>query len=112
MGVVKQRDIVVAIILSIVTCGIYGIYWTICLVNEVNCLCDEPEAPSGAMVFLLSFITCGIYGLIWLYRAGERLDRVKMSLGLPTSNSGVLYCLFCFDLLFIYAFSYTCALCL
>lgn len=41
MGVVKQRDIVVAIILSIVTCGIYGIYWTICLVNEVNCLCDE-----------------------------------------------------------------------
>ena len=43
--------------------------------------------------FLLSFVTCGIYGLIWLYRAGERLDRVKMSLGLPTSNSGVLYCL-------------------
>ena len=93
MGVVKQRNIAVAIILSIVTCGIYGIYWTICLVNEVNCLCDEPESTSGAVVFLLSLVTCGIYMFIWLYRVGERLDRVKQTLGLPTSNSGVLYCL-------------------
>ena len=93
MGVVKQRDLAIAIILSIVTCGIYGIYWTICLVNEVNYLCDEPEAISGVVVFLLSLVTCGIFSFIWLYRVGERLDRVKMSLGLPTSNSGILYCL-------------------
>ena len=36
MGMVKQRDLALAIILTIVTCGIYGIYWNICLVNEVN----------------------------------------------------------------------------
>lgn len=93
MGMVKQRELALAIILTIVTCGIYGIYWNICLVNEVNYLCDEPEATSGAVVFLLSFITCGIYMMIWLYNAGERLDRVKRAVGLYPSNSGTLYCI-------------------
>ena len=56
-------------------------------------MCDEPEATSGAVVFLLSFITCGIYMMIWLYNAGERLDRVKRAVGLYPSNSGTLYCI-------------------
>ena len=60
MGVVKKRDIVLPIILSIVTCGLYGIYWIISLVNEVNYICDEPEAMSGGVVYLLSLVTCGI----------------------------------------------------
>lgn len=28
---IQRREIVTAIILSLVTCGIYGIYWFICL---------------------------------------------------------------------------------
>ncbi len=93
MGVVKKRDLVLAIVLSLVTCGFYGIYWTISLVNEVNYICDEPEAMSGAMVFLLSLVTCGVYMMIWFYNAGGRLDRAKSAVGLYPSNSGTLYCI-------------------
>ncbi len=35
-GSSKKRDIVVSIILSIVTCGIYGIYWFVVMTDESN----------------------------------------------------------------------------
>ena len=33
---IAARSIPMAIILSIITCGIYGIYWMYCLVNDLN----------------------------------------------------------------------------
>ena len=84
---IVSRSIPVAIILSLITCGIYGIYWMIKINDEVNEIAGEPQATSGGMVFLFSLITCGIYGLYWLYKMGERCDRIKGING----NSGLLY---------------------
>lgn len=84
---IMPRSIPLCIIFSIITCGIYGIYWMIKLNDEVNLLSGEPYATSGGIVFLLTIITCGIYGLYWLYKMGERCDRIKGMNG----NSGILY---------------------
>lgn len=84
---IVPRNIAVAVILSIVTCGIYGIYWMIKLNDEVNQLSGEPGATSGAMVFVLSLVTCSIYSWYWLYKMGERCDRIKGS----NSSSGIVY---------------------
>lgn len=85
---IVPRNIVVSIILSFVTCGIYQIYWMIKMNDEVNTLASEPNATSGVMVFLFSLITCGIYGFIWMYKMGERCDRIKGSVG---GSSAILY---------------------
>lgn len=85
---IAPRNIVVAIILSFITCGIYQIYWMVKMNDEVNILASEPEAPSGIVVFLLSLVTCGIYGFFWMYKMGERCDRIKGSVG---GSSAVLY---------------------
>ena len=74
-------------ILSIVTCGIYGIYWLIKLNDEINILANDPGATSGGIVFLLSIVTCGIYLFYWLYKMGEKCDRIKGT----SSSSGILY---------------------
>ena len=66
---IQERNIVTCIILSIITCGIYGIYWEICLVNDLNVAADTPNDTSGGMVFLLSIITCGIYMLYCIRQA-------------------------------------------
>lgn len=88
---VQQRSIAMCIILSIVTCGIYGIYWFICLTNDTNAVA-QTEGTSGGMAFLLSLVTCGIYGLYWMYKQGEKLDNAKRAKGLSgESNSGILY---------------------
>lgn len=82
-----ERSIPLAIILSIITCGIYGIYWMIVLNDDINRLSGEPNATSGGMVFLLTLITCGIYGIYWAYKMGERCDRINGVDG----NSNILY---------------------
>lgn len=90
---IQSRSIATCIILSIVTCGIYGIYWFICLVNDTNTVSGNTDGTSGGMVFLLTLVTCGIYGLYWAYKQGEKLDQAKASRNIPASNSGIVYLL-------------------
>jgi len=90
-GFSVQRSIVVCILLSIVTCGIYGIYWMIKLNDELNASAGKPNATSGGMVFLFTLITCGIYGYFWYYKMGENVDAIKTSKGLVSSNTGIIY---------------------
>ena len=83
----RTTNLVLAIVFSFLTCGIYSIYWMIKLNDEVNQLAGEPQATSGGMVFLFSLITCGIYGIYWAYKMGERCDRIRGIQG----NSSILY---------------------
>ena len=71
---IAQRSIVTAIILSIVTCGIYSIYWFICLTNEMNKAACRESDTNGLTSWLLNLITCGVYGFYWAYKMGEKRD--------------------------------------
>lgn len=82
-----KRNIALSVVLSIVTCGIYGLYWMIKMNDEVNGLVGDTGAPSGVMVVVLSLITCGIYNWFWLYKMGEKTDRIKCVNG----SSGILF---------------------
>ena len=88
---IERRNIAVCIVLTLVTCGIYGIYWIVCLTNDVNTVSGDVNGTSGGMVVLLTIVTCGIYGIYWAYKQGEKLDFTKNNRGIPSSNSGVLY---------------------
>ena len=89
---VKNRNIALCVVLSIITCGIYGIYWLVCLVDDLNVASGRTDDTSGGIVFLLSLITCGIYGIYWLYIAGEKVAYIKQrNTGEIDSSSSVLY---------------------
>ena len=88
---IERRNIAVCIVLTLVTCGTYGIYWIVCLTNDVNTVSGDVNGTSGGMVVLLTIVTCGIYGIYWAYKQGEKLDFTKNNRGIPSSNSGVLY---------------------
>lgn len=87
----SSRNIVVCIILSIITCGIYALYWIYVLNEDINSLAGEPEATGGGLVILFTIITCGIYGLYWNYKMGERVDVIKNRLGRPSSSTSILF---------------------
>ena len=72
----RPRSVGLCIVLSILTCGIYGLYWLYCL-NEDVCEVTERPGTSGGVVILLSLITCGIYTLYWYYKMGDKLDRAR-----------------------------------
>ena len=86
----KQRSVGIAILLSIITCGIYGIYWLIMLNDETNYVSGhQQDGTSGGVVFLLTLVTCGIYGYYWCYKQGEKLNEAKM----PTPTLFPFQCL-------------------
>ena len=77
---VKNRNIVLAVILTIITCGIYGIYWFIVLNDDMNTLTpDDNYHTSGGLVFLFTLITCGVYGWYWAYKMGCKVDKLQNS---------------------------------
>ncbi len=43
MNKIQERNIVLSVVLSVVTCGIYGLYWFVCLTNDVNTISEEQE---------------------------------------------------------------------
>lgn len=87
---ITKRDIVVAIILTFVTCGIYGIYWFIVMTDDVNSLSDEKMA-SGGTAFLYSILTCGIYALYWSYKIGQKMAEAGKKYNKPINDNSVLY---------------------
>lgn len=92
---IQKRDIAVAVILSIVTCGIYGLVWFIRIVDDLNTAAQTPEDTSAGMIILLTLVTCGIYGYIWLYKAGDKVDKIRTMNGEAAQNSSLVYLLLC-----------------
>lgn len=89
---VKNRNIILCLIFTFITCGIYGIYWYVCLANDTNTVSGIQDT-SGGMVLLLTIITCGLYGLYWAFKCGEKFDTAKRNRGMAAGNGGILYLL-------------------
>lgn len=89
----EQRSVGMCIVLSIVTCGIYALYWYACLTRDVNEVTRGAKTAEGGMAVLLDIVTCGIYGIYWAYRAGERLDAERTANGAPYGNLALVYLL-------------------
>ena len=88
---IRKRDIAISIILSIVTCGIYGIIWYYNVINDLNTALPKSNDTAAGTVILLTIVTFGIYGIIWMYQAGEKVDQIKQIKGELPANSPVLY---------------------
>ena len=88
---VKEKNLALCIILSIVTCGIYMYYWIVTLTDDTNEIAGEPEDTSGVIALVLPIVTCGIYGLYWAYKRGEKIDKAHQLNGQAASKGGVLY---------------------
>ena len=83
-----NKNIVVCVILSIVTCGIYSLYWLYTLNEAARTVNPNEWQMGGGMVILLSIITCGIFGLYWYYKMGKALW--------PSARRTTAFCIWCF----------------
>lgn len=88
---IKKRELVTSIILTIVTCGIYGIIWFIGLNDDAKAASNDQSMQSGGMAFLLTLITCGIYGFFWAYKMGKAINQARINRGMPEDDKSILY---------------------
>ena len=86
----REKNVALCIVFTIITCGIYGLYWLVTLNDEMMDVTRE-EGTSGLLVLVLTIVTCGIYGLYWCYQMGKRVDWMNSTYGRHTDNSGLLY---------------------
>lgn len=87
----EKKDIALAIILTIVTCGIYGLIWFVNLTNDVKTASEDNSLPDGGMALLLTLITCGIYGYYWAYKMGKAMVDAKTKNNLNGDDNSILY---------------------
>ena len=87
---IQKREIVTCILLSLITCGIYGIVWYINLTDDVAYLSEDHDF-SGAKAFLFTLITCGIYSFFWAYKLGKDIQIAQEKHSLPATDNSTLY---------------------
>ena len=58
---IKERNIVVCILLTLVTCGIYGIYWIIMIAKEAVSVKDPADNAVLEIVLMLFLPFLGIF---------------------------------------------------
>lgn len=85
-----DRSLLMYILLTIVTCGIYSYYFVYTLAKDVNQMCEgDGETVGGlAAYILLSFITCGFYSWYWLYKIQNRLHGAAPRYGVVVNENG------------------------
>ncbi len=86
----QDRNFLTIVLLSIVTCGIYELYYLYEIARDTNQMCqgDGEETAGLGMYILLSIVTCGIYAYYWFYKLGDRLHKNAPRYNLNFSETG------------------------
>ncbi len=82
---IKSRNIVTCIILTIITCGIYGIYWVICMARESVSVKDPSDSAVLEIVLMLFLPFLGFFLSEQKFAAGCQEK------GIPHKDNSVLY---------------------
>jgi len=85
-----DRSLLIFILLTLVTCGIYLYVFMYFMIKDINTACagDGDDTPGLLVYILLSLVTCGIYSYVWLYKVGERLARNCQRYGYTVTENG------------------------
>ena len=76
MQVKIHRSFIVFILLSILTCGIYSLFFWHSYVKDVNTICagDGKNTRGILAAIIFSIFTLGIYSIFWTYGMQKRLQ--------------------------------------
>ncbi len=81
-----QRDIALNLILTILTCGFYGLYWKYKQMQACNYFLRRNEFSFWEW-FFFSIITCGIYHIYYQYKMGSVIVDIQKAMHKNISDS-------------------------
>jgi len=92
--ITTKRRFLKYLIFSILTLGIYSIYFWWLYVRDLNIVCQDygKRSPSFIVLLLLSIVTFGVYYFVWMYQQGQRMkDAGKKLYNIDIEESGSTY---------------------
>ena len=87
----KNRSVVSVIILTIITCGIYGIYWAYDTLNSMEQVSGRESSVGSVVVLLLCIFFPSIGYLLYGMAADEELNMIKGMRGMQQVDNKVMY---------------------
>ena len=72
----NDRSIILYVLLTVCTCGIYDLYFIHSVAKDTNTICSESDyqKTTGLLLYILfNILTCGFYSYYWFYKLGDRL---------------------------------------
>ncbi|WP_022852968.1 DUF4234 domain-containing protein [Thermodesulfatator atlanticus] len=82
----EPRSIAKEVILTLITCGLWGLVWQYQQIRMVNLLLGREEFSFWKW-FVFTLLTCGLYHLYHEYLMGRAIVRIQHKYGLPPSES-------------------------
>ena len=73
---IERISIPIYLILTILTCGIFNLYWNYKQMEACNALLNR-EAFQFWIWLLLSIITCGLYHIYYQYKMGAAINEIQ-----------------------------------
>lgn len=91
---IQARNFVTILLLNIVTCGIYGLYYMYSITQDMNTMVgNDGRNTDPSTVVLLTIVTCGFYGWYWYYEQGNRMKALCDQNNIPCEENGTTYLL-------------------
>ena len=85
------RSIALGIIFSLLTCGIYTLYWQYKQMETLNSWLGRTDYRFGLWLFLC-IITCGIFGIYYEYKMAIGINEVQDNNDFTVSSSLAAIC--------------------
>ena len=82
---IKPRNIVTAILLTLITCGIYGIYWIVCMTREAVSVKDEND---NALLEILLMLFLPFVGVMLVEK---KFSEGLAAKGIAHQDNSILY---------------------
>lgn len=73
----QNRNVGLVVVFSIITCGLYFLYWHYVTAQDLNRE-ETEQAPvmNFILAILVGMLTCGIFMYIWLYLFYKKIDKL------------------------------------
>ena len=85
------RSIVLGIIFSLLTCGLYSLYWQYKQMETLNGWLGRTDYRFWLWL-LLCFLTCGIFALYYEYKMAVGINEIQENNDLPVSDALAVIC--------------------
>ncbi len=81
-----ESSIPMDVILTLITCGIYNLFWNHRQMAVFNALLEEDRFQFWTW-FFLTIITCGIYHIYYEYRMAEAMKQLQRKFDRPVNDN-------------------------
>ncbi len=86
---IKERSIYQSVFFSIITCGLYGIYWFFSMTSDIYRL--DGRTDDIGLEFLFTILSCGIYYLWIYYKLANSLNNLSSKYNRPSTCNPLMF---------------------